>query len=378
MTVEQFDRTTGQIATVTPAGPMGMAPGTASLVSWAQEARAAYELAEGLVNTSFCPAQYQRKPYEAAAAMLAGAELGLNPMAALRAFDPIQGQATPKAITLRAVAQSHGCQFRTIEETAERVVLEGRRKGGEWERVTWTIQQARDLKLVEKDNWKKQPKAMLYARATAELCRRLVADAILGIPYSAEEIEDGDLLSGATAAVGPATVTGGEIAELAARRAAQAASKKDAWPAPTGVPAPVATATSTREANIEKAVAIVENALAGGPAPSPEPEPAAVPMVSPQQLSQINAAMKAAGLTTKAQGLAFYADTIGREVAGSKEMSHAEAAKVLDRLNFDASERDRLAAKEEVVEAEVVDEPTPAESAPAGDGGFDWDAAAES
>ncbi|NUS58000.1 MAG: hypothetical protein HOV66_24590, partial [Streptomycetaceae bacterium] len=73
------------------------------LGEWAQSADAAFRVAERLVQSAFVPAAFRGKPIEAAAAILAGSEVGLSPMAALRSFDVIQGQAAPRAITLRAV-----------------------------------------------------------------------------------------------------------------------------------------------------------------------------------------------------------------------------------------------------------------------------------
>jgi hypothetical protein len=55
---------------------------------------------------------------------------------------------------------------------------------------TWDIGRARQMGLLEKDQWKKQPQAMLVARATAEVCRWIASDAIMGVPYAAEEIDD--------------------------------------------------------------------------------------------------------------------------------------------------------------------------------------------
>lgn len=162
------------------------------LADWAQSASAAYEVSRRLVSTSFCPVAYRGKPEEATAAILSGLEVGLSPMAALRAFDVIQGQAAPRAITLRAIAQSQGHEMKLVESTATRCRMSGRRKGEtDWQHITWTLDRAKDLGLLGKDPWKKQPQAMLLARATSELARLIAADAILGIAYSAEELEDG-------------------------------------------------------------------------------------------------------------------------------------------------------------------------------------------
>jgi hypothetical protein len=165
------------------------------LVQWAQAAQAAYDLAQRLITTSFAPVQYKGKPDEAAAAILAGSEVGLSPLAALRAFDVIQGTAAPRALTLRAILQSLGHDIVYDEQTPERVTGRGRRKGStEWQHAEWTIQRATQLGLTGKEQWKKQPQTMLVARLTSELARMIAADAILGIPYTAEELRDSDII----------------------------------------------------------------------------------------------------------------------------------------------------------------------------------------
>lgn len=163
----------------------------ARLAAWAEAASATHQMAKTLVETSFVPAAFRGKPVEATAAMLAGAEVGLNPMASLRAFDVISGTAAPRALTLRAIVQSMGHEIRVVESTPERAMVEGRRKGEEtWQLSEWTIDRAKRLKLTGKENWQNQPQAMLLARATAECARLVAADAILGIPYAAEELRD--------------------------------------------------------------------------------------------------------------------------------------------------------------------------------------------
>jgi hypothetical protein len=163
----------------------------ARLTQWAAAASATHKMAQTLVETSFVPQAFRGKPVEATAAMLAGAEVGLNPMASLRAFDVIQGTAAPRALTLRAIVQSMGHEIRVVESTPERATVEGRRKGEEtWQLSDWTMARAKQLKLTGKENWQNQPQAMLLARATAECARLIAADAILGIPYAAEELRD--------------------------------------------------------------------------------------------------------------------------------------------------------------------------------------------
>ncbi|WP_346536980.1 hypothetical protein [Micromonospora sp. DPT] len=171
--------------------PTGTDPATAQLVQWAQAAHAAHSLAEGICNTQVAPQAYRGKPAEAAAAILAGAEVGLSPIASLRAFDNIQGTPAPKAMTLRAIAQGLGHKVRIDKSTATEAVVSGLRKGDtEWQTSVWDIDRAAKLGLLAKTQWKQQPAAMLVARATAEVCRWIASDAIMGMPYTVEELRD--------------------------------------------------------------------------------------------------------------------------------------------------------------------------------------------
>jgi hypothetical protein len=205
MTIQQWeDRTAVTLSTVQDKA-------VHRLGEWAQSADAAYQVAERLASSAFVPAQFKGKPVELTAAILSGLEVGLSPMAAMRAFDVIQGQAAARAITLRAIAQSHGHEMVVVESTSARCKMKGKRKGSdEWQHVTWDTARAQGLGLLGKDNWKKQPGAMLLARATSELARLIASDAILGIGYSAEEVADGGTFEQQTAleTTTPATPTG--------------------------------------------------------------------------------------------------------------------------------------------------------------------------
>lgn len=189
----------------------------ARLEAWAHQAVAVRQLADVIANTSMCPQAYRGKPDEATAAILAGAEVGLSPMASLRAFDNIQGTPAPKAITLRAVVQGLGHTVEIVQSSPVEAVVRGRRRGEtEWQTSTWTIERAQVMGLTNKAQWKQQPAAMLVARATSEVCRWVAADAIMGMPYAAEEITDH---TGATA--GPVTtrVTAADIVGVAVEHA---------------------------------------------------------------------------------------------------------------------------------------------------------------
>ncbi|MGI8682044.1 MAG: hypothetical protein ACR2JO_07930 [Mycobacteriales bacterium] len=171
--------------------------GTMRLVEWAQEAVAAQQLAVALCSTPFA-GQFRGDPDAGAAAILRGHEMGLTPVTSLAAFDLIQGQPAPKAITLRALVQSHGHDLEIIESNAQHAVARYRRSNrGDWLTCEFTIEQARAMKLLGKDNWQKQPVTMLEARVTSKAARLVASDVILGIGYSSEELRDQDSSSSA-------------------------------------------------------------------------------------------------------------------------------------------------------------------------------------
>lgn len=194
--LQQYERPgNGQVSTW-PGSQQKRANANSSVVAlgqWAEAAKAAHEVSEVLVRTPFVPDAYKDNPYAATAAILAGGEVGLNPMASLKAFDVIQGQAAAKAMTLRAIVLAAGHEIWVEESTDARAVVRGRRAGSSTvQESTWTIQRAKTMNLTGKQNWKLQPGAMLVARATSECARLVAADAILGIPYSSEELTDQD------------------------------------------------------------------------------------------------------------------------------------------------------------------------------------------
>lgn len=161
------------------------------LIAWAREARAAASIAESLARTSFVPRAMQGKPAEVTAAILTGREIGIEPMSALRSIDVIEGTPAMRAHALRGLVQAHGHAIWVEESTQTRAIVAGRRKGEEQvQKSTWTTARAERMGLIGKQNWKRMPEAMLIARATAEVCRLVAADVLLGIPYAVEELDD--------------------------------------------------------------------------------------------------------------------------------------------------------------------------------------------
>lgn len=189
---EQIDDTTGEVVQgVAPTRDQSVAHGSAELVQFSSNLRLAYSAGVSLATTAFVPASFSGRPEQVAAAIVTGLELGLTPMAALRSMDIINGTPALRANTLRAIALAKGHEMWVEESTSQRAIVKGRRRGSDQvQESVWDMDRARQMKLAGKDNWQKQPKAMLLARATSELARLIAPDDILGLSYAAEELSD--------------------------------------------------------------------------------------------------------------------------------------------------------------------------------------------
>lgn len=176
---------------VAPSRDQAVERGSASLVQFVSDLRLAYNASLSLATTDFVPGSFKGRPDQAAAAIVTGLELGLTPMAALRSMDIIQGTPALRANTLRAIALAKGHEVWIEESNSQRAIVKGRRKGSDRvQESVWDMDRAKQLGLASKNNWKSQPQAMLVARATTELVRLIAADDILGLAYTAEELDD--------------------------------------------------------------------------------------------------------------------------------------------------------------------------------------------
>lgn len=283
------------------------------LVEWAQEADAAYKLAENLCKTAFAGA-YKGDPFGAAAAILKGAEVGLTPVTSLGAFDLINGVPAPKAITLRALAQSHGHRVWIESSTDAKCVAKAIRKGeNEVHESVWTIARATGLGISGKDNWKKQPQAMLMARATSEVCRLVAADVILGIGYSAEELSD-DIA--AVVEIQREQKPKLTIARATASQNAQEVEEPKFDDEPdTKADAPAVNTDDSVDQPTE---------------PEDNKEP-----ISPAQIKTMGAAMTRLGMTDRAVAIAYVGDVVEHPITSRKDLTKDEASKVIRSLLAD-------------------------------------------
>ena len=159
------------------------------LMKQAQAMDAAYRLASTLCNTQMVPQTFRGKPDDGAAAILYGAELGLKPQQALQQVFVVHGQPAIYARTMVALLKAKGYTFETVESTDESVTVRGTSPRGEVEQSTWTIARAQKAGYTSNKKYQSDPQAMLYAKAASEVCRKLAPDVLLGIRYTAEDLE---------------------------------------------------------------------------------------------------------------------------------------------------------------------------------------------
>lgn len=216
-------------------------PGTQDFDSWVKVVVQVIKLADHICDTPFVPDGLRGSSPATAAAMLAGREMGLGPMTSLANIDVIRGRPAPKPVLMRGMVLSRGHKWVDVDVSDVRAVVRGCRKGeADWTEVTFTAQQAKTAGI----DLGKYPADKLYARASSRLARRKFADVIMGMPYSADEIEDGEDENGAVPALaaGPApAIEPPKTPRTAQRRTRQAAAEKAPDP-PHAAAAPAVTA----------------------------------------------------------------------------------------------------------------------------------------
>jgi hypothetical protein len=154
-------------------------------------------MAKRLAESDLLPKVLKNKPADVAIILLTGIEFGLQPMAAIRGINVIEGKASMSADLLSGVVQQkvHVCEyFRVVVCTDTIATFETKRKGHpEAVKLSYTIEQAQRARLTDKDNWKKYPADMLAARCISRLAKRVYPDITQGcyVPDEEDEIRAG-------------------------------------------------------------------------------------------------------------------------------------------------------------------------------------------
>jgi hypothetical protein len=150
----------------------------------------AEKLAITLAKSSLLPDALRGKPSDVLVTIIAGHELGLSPMQAVRSMHIIKGKPVLSADLMVALVkrQPQCIYFKLVESTNEKATYECERKGEGKTTLSFTIQDAQRARLSG-DNWVKYPAAMLRARCSAALARAVFPDLTLGV-YDPDEAKD--------------------------------------------------------------------------------------------------------------------------------------------------------------------------------------------
>jgi hypothetical protein len=284
----------------------GQDPTGGRLVAWANSLSAAHQLASALCATSFVPKHFAGKPIEAAAALILGDELGFSPVSALRSIFVISGTPGLYAKAMVALVQSHGHEIWTETDTPTKVVVCGQRKGSTHvERSEWTPERARRAKYTSNAKYESDPQAMLYARAASDVARKVAADVLAGVPHSVEELE---------------------------LEAAQTAPTRVSRPKPQAVPMPEPDLTPPTDSGADNNGPGADRESAESNHPAPE---SPYLNTSSGLARRMFALFNEVGITDKDQRLERVSEIIGRLVTTSKEMTDADAERVIAALETD-------------------------------------------
>lgn len=317
------DRDLAPVAPVYATDPTG-----GRLVAWASGLQAAHQIGSALCTTAFAPKHFAGKADEAAAAILFGDEIGLTPTQALRSIYVIGGAPALYARAMVALVMSHGHNVWTVEDTPTKVTVAGQRRGTKHvETVTWTTDRARKAGYTANKKYESDPQAMLYARAAGDVARRVAPDVLAGIAYTVEEMELEDT----------PTTTVKRDAEPTTKRTA----KRQAVPEPDldepeigsrngndGDRQPASDSISAEESTTNQPD--FANSL-----PENSGNETVTDGVTAAQIKKLGVLFREAGMTERANALAYVGDTIGRQVASRNELTKDEASRVIDALERD-------------------------------------------
>lgn len=246
--------------------------------------------------SSILPEAYRDNPANALIAVGLGQSMGLSPAESLYRIAVIKGKPSASAELIAANVRKAGHRLRVqVQEDPPRATATIIRADDPDEPITITrdMAWAQRMGLANEPNYKKQPATMLSYRAITACARLACPEALYGVAYTPEELDEG-------------------------------APARPARPAPTGR----VTAADVMAGAAAQADGDVHDAEVVEPEPEPEPE---ADGITSRQLQKMGALMREANLD-RAGALAFVAETIGREVSSRNDLTKAEAGQVIDAL----------------------------------------------
>lgn len=163
---------------------------TANVPMTADETRSLMAFARAIADAQgLIPKDYVGHPNRILAAFATGRELGIGPMASLRALYIVEGRPTASYDFWIARLKQAGYGVEWVEHNSERAVVKLTDPAGHTHEDFYTIQMADRARLLGKSNWKNYPETMLMARAVTKAGRAFAAEVMFGC-YESDEIEE--------------------------------------------------------------------------------------------------------------------------------------------------------------------------------------------
>lgn len=133
------------------------------------------------------PAAYQKNPGAVLLAQEWASARGIDLLTTIQTVAFISGKPVIDATMQRALAKRAGYDV-TVEVGADSATVGVSQDGKEIGKSTYTMADAKLAELDKKDNWRKNPKAMLVARATAQTMRWYAPDVMVGV-FTEDELD---------------------------------------------------------------------------------------------------------------------------------------------------------------------------------------------
>jgi hypothetical protein len=185
---------THAVSTYTPAKVLGGIPHLLEYV----------ELSQAICQSAMVPTTLRNKPGEVLAVIMYGAELGIGPMQALQQINFIEGKPSTSPELMRALIRKAGHVLKITQSNTRCVIVGIRGDTHEEGKTDFTIDDAITAGLCYLDDkgivrarsrenkplpWEKYTRDMLLARATSRIARMMFSDVVAGLSYTPEEVE---------------------------------------------------------------------------------------------------------------------------------------------------------------------------------------------
>jgi len=344
---------------------------------------------DNLACSDILPKQFQKKPANILWAIEYGETLNITTMAAINGIHVIEGKPGASAALIGGLVRRAGHKLRVTgnNKRATAQIIRADDSDFTYE-VTWELcrnpdgnPNAEDAGLLGKAVWKNYPAAMLKARAITQVARDACEEVLFGLHYTPEELgaetdADGNPLEPrATRWSGPAAddpwQTSGPAAQAEPEDAEVVEDKPTAAPATPEQINEMLRALSARGVNNREqarkllseladreiqapkdlsaveAAAVLERlheqnaaieaqeAMAEPEAPAAEAEPK---RAAGAQLTALNTALGKIGITDRAARISWAVEQVGRQLGSTKDLTAAEASRLIDALHDGAPE----------------------------------------